>query len=376
MSRPATCSPRSRPTRRRWRSRRSTRACSPRSSSPKAPSMSRSIRRSRSLPPNGEDVEGAGRRRRRRAAAAVGCGRSPPTAAGVAVTICRRSGRRAAIYRRHRDDHRARGAARRDGRGDAARRHCVPDGRGGRRIPGRLQGQPGTACRNSARAGSSIRRSPSRASPGSASAPLCGIAPDRRVHDLQLRDAGDGPDRQFGGQDALHVGRADGLPDRLPRPQRHRLARRRAAFAMLRQLVRACAGPQGGRALYRRRSQGPAQIGDPRPQPGRLPRARAGLRRELSGARGSRIPRADRQGADRARGRPGHHRRLFAHGEARARSRRGTGQGRHLRRGDRSAHLAPVRRRDRRRLGQEDQPRRHRRGGLAVRRHRLGDSPR
>ena len=35
---------------------------------------------------------------------------------------------------------------------------------------------------------------------------------DRRVHDLQLRHAGDRPDHQFGGQDALHVGRPDGLP--------------------------------------------------------------------------------------------------------------------------------------------------------------------
>ena len=72
---------------------------------------------------------------------------------------------------------RARGAARRDGRGDAARRQRVPDGRGGRRIPGRLQGQPGPVARNSARAASSTRRSPSRASPGSASArrlPGCG----------------------------------------------------------------------------------------------------------------------------------------------------------------------------------------------------------
>ena len=32
---------------------------------------------------------------------------------------------------------------------------------------------------------------------------------DRRVHDLQLRHAGDRPDHQFGGQDALHVRRAD-----------------------------------------------------------------------------------------------------------------------------------------------------------------------
>ena len=70
---------------------------------------------------------------------------------------------------------------------------------------------------------------------------LCRAAADRRVHDLQLRHAGDRPDHQFGGQDALHVGRPDGVPDRLSRPQRHRLAGRGAAFAMLCELVRACA---------------------------------------------------------------------------------------------------------------------------------------
>jgi pyruvate/2-oxoglutarate dehydrogenase complex dihydrolipoamide acyltransferase (E2) component len=81
---------------------------------------------------------------------------------------------------------------------------------------------------------------------------LCRAAPDRRVHDLQFRDAGYGPADQLGGQDALHVGRTDVGADRVPRPQRHRLARRGAAFAMLRQLVRACAGAQGSGALYRR----------------------------------------------------------------------------------------------------------------------------
>ena len=43
---------------------------------------------------------------------------------------------------------------------------------------------------------------------------------DRRVHDLQLRHAGDRPDHQLGRQDALYVRRPDGLPDRLPRPER------------------------------------------------------------------------------------------------------------------------------------------------------------
>ena len=75
---------------------------------------------------------------------------------------------------------------------------------------------------------------------------------------------------------------------------------------------------EGRRPLYRRRPQGPAEIGDPRPEPGHLPRARAGLRRELSGAGRPRVPRADRQGAHRPRRRARHDHRLLAHGEARA----------------------------------------------------------
>ncbi len=99
-----------------------------------------------------------------------------------------------------------------------------------------------------------------------------------------------------------------------------------AQHARITQLVRACAGAHRDRALRRRRPQGPAQIGDPRPQPGDLPRERTPLRRELPGARGARLHRADRQGADRARRRARHHHRLFAHGAAGARSRRGLGQ--------------------------------------------------
>ena len=40
---------------------------------------------------------------------------------------------------------RARGVARRHGRGDAQGRQGLPDGRGGRAVPGRLQGEPGPA---------------------------------------------------------------------------------------------------------------------------------------------------------------------------------------------------------------------------------------
>ena len=72
--------------------------------------------------------------------------------------------------------------------------------------------------------------------------------PDRRVHDLQLRDAGDRPHHQFGGQDQLHVRRPDALPDRVPRPQRRRRPRRRPAQPELRPLVRARPRPDRDRA--------------------------------------------------------------------------------------------------------------------------------
>ncbi len=52
---------------------------------------------------------------------------------------------------------------------------------------------------------------------------------DRRVHDVELRHAGDRPDRELGGQDPLHVGRPRARSDRLPRPQRGGSARRRPA---------------------------------------------------------------------------------------------------------------------------------------------------
>ena len=54
---------------------------------------------------------------------------------------------------------------------------------------------------------------------------------DRRVHDLQLRHAGDRPHHQLRRQDAVHVRRPDGLPDRVPRAERCRVARRRPALA-------------------------------------------------------------------------------------------------------------------------------------------------
>ena len=152
----------------------------------------------------------------------VGEGKPMIAAPPAADRAGRRRRARSGSARRHRDGHHdhPRSAARRHGRRDAARPRRVPDGRRGRRISGRLQGQSGPAA--------GIRRQ-ARDRYADHRARLCrhrrrrgdvGPEADRRVHDLQLRHAGDRPDHQLRGQDALHVGRPDGLLDRVPRPER------------------------------------------------------------------------------------------------------------------------------------------------------------
>ena len=89
--------------------------------------------------------------------------------------------------------------------------------------------------------------------------------------------------------------------DRVPRPERRRRARRRPAQPGLLFLVFARAGPEGDRAVERRRRQGPAQGRDPRSQSGDLPGKRNSLRPFLAGAEARRLRAADRQGAHRAR---------------------------------------------------------------------------
>ncbi len=135
----------------------------------------------------------------------------PPTkeSAPAKAPAKRRPGARARLSGRDRDDDGPRGAARRHGRGDAPRRTGLPDGRGGRRIPGRLQGQPGPARRVRAQAGDRHPDHRARLHRPRRRRGLRRAAADRRVHDLQLRHAGDRPDHQLGGQDPLHVGRPD-----------------------------------------------------------------------------------------------------------------------------------------------------------------------
>ena len=129
---------------------------------------------------------------------------------------------------------------------------------------------------------------------------------DRRIHDLQFRDAGDRPDHQLRRQDAVHVRRPDGLLDRVPRTERRRRPRRRAAQPGLFGVVFASAGAEGDRAVFGRRLQGPAQIRDPRSQSGDLPRKRNAVRPFRPGAETRRLCDPDRQGADRTIRRPCH----------------------------------------------------------------------
>ena len=93
-------------------------------------------------------------------------------------------------------------------RGDAARRPRLPHGRGGRRLPGRVQGEP-RACSTSS-APMRVVDTPITelgfAGVGVGAA-MVGPAAGHRVHDLELRAARDRPGRQLRGQDALHVRR-------------------------------------------------------------------------------------------------------------------------------------------------------------------------
>ncbi len=115
-------------------------------------------------------------------------------------------------------------------------------------------------------------------------------APDHRDDDLELLDAGDGPDRQRRREDALHVGRPVQDPDRRPRARRRGAPAGGAALAVARVVVRARAGAEGRGALDAGRREGPAQDRDPRRRPGDLLRGRDAVRIEGRGARGG-VPR-------------------------------------------------------------------------------------
>ena len=102
------------------------------------------------------------------------------------------------------------------------------------------------------------------------------LPPDRRLaagHVLLCRD---GPDRQSGGEDPLHVRRPGAVPDPVPRLGRRRRPRRGAAFAIALFDVHECRRPQDVSAVDALRHEGPAEDRDPRQQPGHLLRVRAG----------------------------------------------------------------------------------------------------
>ncbi len=121
-------------------------------------------------------------------------------------------------------------------------------------------------------------------------------------------------------------------------------------------LVRLGARAEGGRALRRCRRQGPAQGGDPRPQPGGLPRKRDALRPRVRRAGDGRLgcPSARPRCGAKAPARHHHrHSRMvgFALGGRREAGRRGHRGG-----GGRPALASPVGPRDGGREREEDQP--------------------
>ena len=230
-----------------------------------------------------------GRRDARRSGSSGSGGRTGPAGYGSPAGArragpIRGAGRRAGLDRGDGDAQRARGLARRHGRGNAPGSGRLPHGRGGRRVPGRLQGEPGPARRVRRQAGHRHADHGARLRRDRRGRGLLRPQAHCRVHDLQLRHAGDRPHHQLGRQDPLHVRRPGEFAHRLPRPQRRGGARGGAALPVLRQLVRPYSGPEGDRALVGGRRQGLAEIRDPRSQSGDLPGERGALRSELRGA--------------------------------------------------------------------------------------------
>ena len=141
------------------------------------------------------------------------------------------------------------GAERGDGPGDGARSDRLPDGRGRRRDRRHLPGEQGPdgAVRRGAGArhadlrGDLLRRRRRRGDRRH--------APDRRGPDLRLRHPDDGHDRQSGGEVPLHAGRPADRAAGDPRAAGRRHPPRRAAQPEPGGLVRARAGPRGGRAV-------------------------------------------------------------------------------------------------------------------------------
>ncbi len=222
---------------------------------------------------------------------------------------------------------------------------------------GRLQGQPGPSrgVRRQARHRHADHRTRlcrhrRRRRHGRAAA-------DRRVHDLELRDAGDRPHHQLGGQDPLHGRRGTWLPHSVQRTEWGGRARRRAAQPGIFDLVRPLPRPQGHRSLQCCRRQRACS----RPRSA-IPIRWSFWRTRSSTVRASRCRKLDDfvlpigKAKVAACGRSRHHRRLLPDGGARPPGSREACRGRHRGRGHRPPHHPTARHRDHRQVRQEDQP--------------------
>ena len=260
-----------------------------------------------------------------------------------------------------------RSAARSDERGDGSRRSHLPDGRGSRALPGRLQGVRGAAreVRREARHRHAHRR---RGVRGHRHRGRDGrAAPHHRVHDVELLGRRVRPDPQQRRQAKADVRGAVHLPYRVPRTERERQAGRKPALALHGALLRDHPGRQGRGPRVPGRRKGAPQGGGTGREPGARDGVGDALRRE-GGCPRRRPRRRDRQGEGRARGDGRDARGLLAHDAPGARGCGGAGEGAREGRSDRSPVAAPARRGDNRALRSQNAPLRRRARGVALRR--------
>ena len=98
------------------------------------------------------------------------------------------------------------------------------------------------------------------------------LPPDRRLAAGDVLLCRDGPDRQSGREDPLHVRRPGDVPDPVSRVGRRRRPGRGAALAVALFDVHECRRAEDVPAVDAVRHEGAAEDGDPRQQPGHLVR--------------------------------------------------------------------------------------------------------
>ena len=145
--------------------------------------------------------------------------------------------------------------------------------------------------------------------------------PVRRLHPPGIR-----PDRERGGAAALPLERYVELPDHGPHAVRRRHPRWAVPLAEHRGVLRARARAEGDLRGHALRREGAAEVGDPRPEPGDLPRAQEGLPALPAGDPGRGLHDPDRRGGHQAR-RHGHHARHLRDDGAPLAEGRGDGAG-------------------------------------------------